>query len=1062
MMGTLGRKQIPPHERFRPGLTPCLGASVPSTRHPIALFITSHATLLLALIVLALYLPACSDDPHEDGQNQSIEEPDAGGKTSPDGDDGQAPDAADDHDSGRNERPRPDTGDDWTWDEDLSLTAINPARGPLAGGTRVQLSGTGFGADSQVLIGDRPMEVTFSQGQLLGETPPAHIAGPATIRVISGEGETVTLQNGFTYSDGIQIEEIMPTRFPTTGGVEMTLKGRGFGPQLGVSFSGIGARRVDVINDRLARVIVPAHPRGGASLRLSVPDDSLTLNDHIRFYTPLNITTVQPATGPRQGGELVHLVGEGFTADTQVYFGEEPAQIQSVDAATGELILIAPASDVEGPVDLLLENQDDIFRFPKGYRYDDGSGDALFGLLPTTAPLRGGTTHIVSGRGFNAPGVTLLIDDTPAHIEESGPNFARITAPAMDEPGPRALVMMKNGHEIARHDEALLYERAPQIEQVSPAAGPAHGGESVLITGQGLSDVSSVTFGGLPAAFTVENDTKITATTPASEPGAVDIVLRAGAQNTRAQNAYLFEDELNIWSMTPSRGAIAGGTYVTLQGRGFEGLIQVLVDQEEATHVRRHDPYTVSFRTPPSSAGAKQVELSAQQQHSATPYPFVYFDPMSSFGGAWGPAVEGSVNITVVTSDGTPVPAAFVMLSTRADTPYQGFTDLNGQITLSGPDVLGAQTVTATAVDFSTYTARHLNAENLTIILSPIEAEGGSGSGTPPPSARISGRVSITGKSDDPAGGRDYNMVMVRTTRNDIRAGMMNPGPNSVIDGPGPFTITSRIGDVALIALCGHYEESTDTFTPTLMGVARYLFLSDGQHKEVDLDCEIPLDQSLAIKLVDPVYAPDGPDTNEVRAYLNFGYEGVFPMPNFPQSQDTLLVVDQLPAPTGLLEDLSYSVMAGSYRGTGIPYSQTILEGITDLSRIHSTQPLVAVPQLLDPAPGGLANGEIRLGLKGINEPDLFYIILRNAMGLPVWTMVIPGYERTIPLPTFPDFHALPSDARPDPYQPGTLYGIVYAIRIHGFDFDGFTNRDFSTARWSAFAVDTWNITLQE
>lgn len=1062
MQSSPDRKQIIAQKMLRATTNSYFGASVFSLRRSQTILLSPRAALLLALLAFLAFFPACSDDPYNDLDNQHIGDANADHPDTGDDDAPEMPDTEDDGDSGDDVRPRPDTGDDWTWDDELSLLAISPARGPLAGGTAVQLSGTGFGADSQVLFGDTPMAVTYSQGQLVGHTPPAQTPGPVTIRVISGTGEAVSLQNGFTYSDGIEVEQISPARFPTTGGVEMTLRGRGFGTDMGVSFSGIGARRIEVINDRLARVVVPAHPRGQATLRVSIPDDSVTLKDRVRFYTPLQLETVQPATGRRAGGELIRLQGQGFTADTEVYFGDVPAQIQSFDAATGELIIVAPAASSEGFVDILLENTDDNFRLPNAYRYADGQGDALFGLLPATAPLAGGTTHIISGLGLDGTGVEFFIDDTPATVQERGPNFAKIQAPGMGSPGPRDLVMKKSGQEIARLDGALLYERSPTIAHISPASGSAQGGETVHITGQGLSDVSSLRFGGLPAAFTIEGDEKIVATSPAAEPGLVDITLRSGTQSAVAENAYRFEDELAIWSMSPSRGAIAGGTYITLHGRGFDGLLEVNVGQQAATQVRRHDPYTLTFRTPPSTTGPKPVEVIAQGQSAQTPYPFIYFNPMSSFGGAWGPAVHGSVNISVVTSEGSPIPGAFVMLSTRADSPYQGFTDSNGQITLSGPEVLGAQTITATAASFSTYTARHLNAENLTIILSPLEAEGGGGAGTPPPMARISGKVSISGKSTDPGSSRDINMVMVRTTRNDIRGGMLNPGPDSIIDGPGPYTITTRIGDLALIALCGHYEEATDTFTPTLMGVARYLFLSDGQQKSVDLDCEIPLDQSLAIKLTDPIYAPDGPDTNEVRAFLDFGFDGVFPMPNYPQSTDSLLVINHLPARQGPLADLSYSVMAGSYRGIGIPYSQTILEGITDLSRIHSTEPLVAVPQLLDPAPGGLIDGQIRLGLKGQNEPDLFYILLRNPMGLPVWTMVVPGTERTIPLPTFPDFSALPPQVRPDPYQSGMLYGVVYAIRIPGFDFDGFTNRDFATARWSAFAVDTWTVKLKD
>jgi hypothetical protein len=53
---------------------------------------------------------------------------------------------------------------------------------------------------------------------------------------------------------------------------------------------------------------------------------------------------------------------------------------------------------------------------------------------------------------------------------------------------------------------------APIILSLSPTSGPI--GTLVTIIGEHFTGVTSVTFGGFPAAFTVVNDTTITATAP--------------------------------------------------------------------------------------------------------------------------------------------------------------------------------------------------------------------------------------------------------------------------------------------------------------------------------------------------------------------------------------------------------------------------------------------------------------------------------------------------------------------------------------------------------------------
>ncbi len=66
---------------------------------------------------------------------------------------------------------------------------------------------------------------------------------------------------------------------------------------------------------------------------------------------------------------------------------------------------------------------------------------------------------------------------------------------------------------------------APLITSITPNRGPTAGGTSVTIAGQGLTGTTAVTFGGTAAVFVVNDDSRITATSPAHAAGAVDVVV---------------------------------------------------------------------------------------------------------------------------------------------------------------------------------------------------------------------------------------------------------------------------------------------------------------------------------------------------------------------------------------------------------------------------------------------------------------------------------------------------------------------------------------------------------
>src|SRR5262249_22416759 len=83
-------------------------------------------------------------------------------------------------------------------------------------------------------------------------------------------------------------------------------------------------------------------------------------------------------------------------------------------------------------------------------------------------------------------------------------------------------VTSAGGTSATSQNDRFTFVAAPTVSGISPSSGPVSGGTTVTITGANFTDASAVTFGENPAGFTVDDDTSITAYSPAAE--APDVV----------------------------------------------------------------------------------------------------------------------------------------------------------------------------------------------------------------------------------------------------------------------------------------------------------------------------------------------------------------------------------------------------------------------------------------------------------------------------------------------------------------------------------------------------------
>ncbi|WP_219949394.1 IPT/TIG domain-containing protein [Salinibacterium sp. M195] len=148
----------------------------------------------------------------------------------------------------------------FTYRADPTVTLVSPNAGPLAGGTEVTITGTGFtGATGVTFDGDDGTSFIVVSDTEITVTSPPHDAGSAEIVIQHPINDAAA--GDFTYaSEGIAVVSSMsPLVGPDTGGTLVTLRGSGFLGATGARFGDVWGTNFTVLNDTMATVVTPAH-----------------------------------------------------------------------------------------------------------------------------------------------------------------------------------------------------------------------------------------------------------------------------------------------------------------------------------------------------------------------------------------------------------------------------------------------------------------------------------------------------------------------------------------------------------------------------------------------------------------------------------------------------------------------------------------------------------------------------------------------------------------------------------------------------------------------------------
>lgn len=336
---------------------------------------------------------------------------------------------------------------------------------------------------------------------------------------------------------------------------------------------------------------------------------------------PPAVTAVSPALGATLGGETVTITGNRFGSASAVTFGGNPAtSFNVVNAST--ITAVTPAG-AAGATSVRVTT-------PVG----TSGGNSLFtyvtpptitAITPALGSTHGGDSVVITGTNFtNASAVSLGGTPVASFVVNSNTQITAVT-PAGTAGAARVTVTVPGA--TSAPNTLYTYISPPTLTSLSPATGSTVGGQSVTLIGTNLSLASSVTFGGVSAAFTVNSATQITVTAPALPAGQVGVVVTTPGGSTTAGTLFTAVAPPGVTSVAPAFGSTLGGNTLTITGTGFSGATAVTVGGNAATGLTVVNGTTLTATTPAGVAGTASVVVVGPYGASAANSLFTYVAP---------------------------------------------------------------------------------------------------------------------------------------------------------------------------------------------------------------------------------------------------------------------------------------------------------------------------------------------------------------------------------------------------------------------------------------------------
>ena len=516
-----------------------------------------------------------------------------------------------------------------------TITSFTPASG--LPGTIVTINGTDFTGVSSVKFNGLIASSfnVLSPTQLTATVLDGTTSGKITVTTPLGTGTSAT--------DFIVLPTITGF-FPGSGlpGATVSISGTNFDTATAVAFNGYDATFTIYYRTQITATV----PSGATTGKLSVTTPGGTAFSATNF-TVLSVPTINsfaPKAGPI--GATITINGTGFTGVSSVKFNGKAASFHvysptqltaSVSAGTtsGRITVTTPGGTATSATDFTVAYPPTVTGFTPGS-----------GIPGTRIIITGTNFDTANAIAFNTASVPAFTIVSPTQISVKVPDAATT-----------GKIKVTNAAGAASSVAAFLVP--PQISSFTPASG--NDGTSVTINGKTFNNASSVQFNGIPATFTLNSSTRITATAPSGVTTGKISVTTPGGTTASATNFMVLP---KITSFTPTAGPI--NTKVTINGTGFTGVSSVKFNGKAASFNVLSSTQLTANVSGGTTSGKITVTTSGGTATSATN--FIVAVPPTVTGFTPGSGVPGTTVVITGTHFDTATAVAFNTASTTTFT----------------------------------------------------------------------------------------------------------------------------------------------------------------------------------------------------------------------------------------------------------------------------------------------------------------------------------------------------------------------------------------------------------